>query len=108
MVKSFKHTNQNPDKISSDKETLDNIEQLLQLHGYETCDLIHQYYVERNKEQSQMSDSPYGLLTVKCCFRGDNLEVGTHCGIVCERLRYIHIHFTAGNYERQKFGASRQ
>lgn len=42
MVKSFKNTQTGA--MTSDRATLDNIEQLLQLHGYETCDLIHQYY----------------------------------------------------------------
>lgn len=54
---------------------METIEKLLQLHGYETSDLIHQYYVERHHYQSQMVDSPYGLLTIKCAFNGGNLDV---------------------------------
>lgn len=75
MVKSFKTANMHSSKNSSDKETLEAIEQLLQLHGYETGDLIHQYYIERNKEQKQMDGSPFGLLTVRGCFKDNNLEV---------------------------------
>lgn len=77
MVKSFK-TSQTG-QISSDKATLDSIEQLLQLHAYETCDLIHQYYKERHREQSKMTSTPYGQLTVRCWFRDySNLEVSVY------------------------------
>lgn len=75
MVKSFKNTNSTIEKQSSDKETLENIERLLELHGYETCELIHQYYQERAKEQDQLTDSPYGQLTVRCWFKGNTLEI---------------------------------
>lgn len=59
----------------SRKETMETVEKLLQLHGYETSDLIHQYYVERHQYQLQMTDTPFGQLTIKCAFNGDNLEV---------------------------------
>lgn len=75
MVKSFKCTNSIDEKQSSDKETLENIERLLVLHGYETSDLIHQYYVERANEQAQLTDAPYGQLTVRCWFKENLLEV---------------------------------
>lgn len=76
MVKCFKTANVNSNNSSSDRATLEAIEQLLKLHGYETGDLIHQYYIERIKEQNQMTDSPYGLLTVRCNFKeNNNLEV---------------------------------
>lgn len=43
MVQNFK-TSQNPaeNSTSSDRETLETINRLLELHGYETHDLIHQ------------------------------------------------------------------
>lgn len=73
MVKSFKGAH---NKLSSDKEILENIERLLQLHGYETSDLIHQYYLERVEEQKASTDtSSRGQLTVKCKFRDNSLEV---------------------------------
>lgn len=56
-------------------ETMTTIQKLLQVHGYETGDLIHQYYIERHQYQLQMTSSPYGLLTIKCAINGDNLEV---------------------------------
>lgn len=73
MVKSFEFGSAIVN--TSRKETMETIEKLLQIHGYETCDLIHQYYVERHQYQSQMNDSQYGQLTIKCAFNGDNLEV---------------------------------
>lgn len=62
-------------KNTSDRATLEAIEQLLQLHGYETCDLIHQYYIERKREQDQIADAPYGMLTVRCCLKESSIEV---------------------------------
>lgn len=78
MVKSFKGTQSSKDKVSSDKETLEEIFKLLELHGYETCDLIHQYYIERVKQQDESSDSRYGQLTVRCWFEGTNLHVSQY------------------------------
>lgn len=73
MVKSFKL--ENSGKISSDKETLEHIERLLELHAYETADLIHQYYLERLEDQKNMEDCIYGELTVRCNFSNSSLEV---------------------------------
>lgn len=56
-----------------ERETLAETERLLQLHSYETSDLIHQYYVERHREQSKMNDSPYGQLTIRGHFTADDL-----------------------------------
>lgn len=56
-----------------ERETLAETERLLQLHSYETCDLIHQYYVERHREQTKMNDSPYGQLTIRGHFTADDL-----------------------------------
>lgn len=70
MVKSFKCG----DTASTcvERETLAETEKLLQLHSYETSDLIHQYYYERYKEQQAMEDTPLGQLTVQCGFSDDN------------------------------------
>ncbi|XP_037921818.1 protein unc-13 homolog 4B isoform X3 [Hermetia illucens] len=72
MVTSFK-LSQN--STNSDKETLENIERTLELHAYETADLIHQYYLERLKDQQNMEDCPYGELTVRCNFVNNKLEL---------------------------------
>lgn len=59
-----------------EREILAETERLLQLHSYETSDLIHQYYIERLKEQQTMIDTPYGQLTIRGTFADDsNLEV---------------------------------
>lgn len=56
----------------TEKEVLDSIEQKLQLHGAETADLIHQYYLERMKQQQTMEDAPLGQLTVRCSVGDDD------------------------------------
>lgn len=75
MVQNFKDHDNTADKPSSDKETLEVIDRLLELHGYETSDLIHQYYIERAKEQQALDSTPYGQLTVRCWFNENTLEV---------------------------------
>lgn len=60
---------------ADDESTLSQIQKLLELHGYETQDLIHQYYIERHTEQQNKKDKDLGQLTVKCSFRDNSLEV---------------------------------
>ncbi|XP_059619903.1 protein unc-13 homolog 4B isoform X1 [Phlebotomus argentipes] len=72
MIQSFKGTKKCE---SSDRAVLNNIEQLLELHGFETADLIHQYYLERLKECQVIRETPYGQLTVRCCFKDLVLEI---------------------------------
>lgn len=73
MVKSFKCGNTCASK--TERETLETIEKLLQLHGLETSALIHQYYVERHRQQENMSDSPFGMLTIRCSISDNYLDV---------------------------------
>lgn len=56
-------------------EKMEQVDQLIELHSQETADLIHQYYKERHAIQEETEKSPYGLLTVRCCFRGNELEI---------------------------------
>ncbi|XP_055698353.1 protein unc-13 homolog 4B isoform X3 [Phlebotomus papatasi] len=72
MIQSFKGTKKCE---ASDRAVLNNIEQLLELHGFETADLIHQYYLDRLKEQQVIRETPYGQLTVRCCFKNLVLEI---------------------------------
>lgn len=44
------------------------IEELLKLHGLKTAELIHQNNQDRLKEQKEMEEIIYGLITVKICF----------------------------------------
>ncbi|XP_058814021.1 protein unc-13 homolog 4B isoform X2 [Topomyia yanbarensis] len=75
LVENFKTTQSLESENASDKDTLVHIERLLQLHGYETTDLIHQYYLDRLKEQETENDDTYGQLTVQCFFKQNVLEL---------------------------------
>ncbi|XP_055524465.1 protein unc-13 homolog 4B isoform X3 [Wyeomyia smithii] len=75
MVANFKSTENPETETSSDKETLAHIERLLTLHGYETTDLIHQYYLDRLKEQEEETSESCGMLTVQCFFKENVLEL---------------------------------
>lgn len=65
----------NEQSQSTDRERLQKIDRLLEIHGYETADLIHQYYKDRYTMQRHMSDTPYGILTVQCYFQRNALEI---------------------------------
>ena len=77
MVDNFKCQNSSDQKIcSSDNETLEKIDKMLELHGYETADLIHQYYKERySMQQLMVTDAPFGILTVQCYLQKNTLEI---------------------------------
>ncbi|XP_067616080.1 protein unc-13 homolog 4B isoform X4 [Eurosta solidaginis] len=60
---------------TSNIEVLKEIEKTLDLHAYETADLIHQYYIELLGVQKRISKSEYGQLTIKGNFSGSNLEL---------------------------------
>jgi BAI1-associated protein 3 len=72
LVTNFKSHNNN---TTSDKETLEKVQRLLELHGYETSDLIQQYYLDRYIEQKSSTDTPLGILTVQCYFKANQLEI---------------------------------
>mgnify|MGYP002655273053 CR=1 FL=1 len=75
MVENFKSQDSENPIESSDKKTLENIDKLLEIHGFETADLIHQYYRERYLIQNTLDDAPFGLLTVQCFFNKNILEI---------------------------------
>lgn len=75
MVENFKCQSSDRQILSSDKETLEEIDKLLMLHAYETSDLIHQYYNERYTIQKNMEDNPFGLLSLQCFFQKNILEI---------------------------------
>lgn len=74
MVKAFKKA-QSENTPTTDKETLDDCWKLLEVHGFETSDLIHQYYQDRVVEQQALTEHPYGILTVRCHFEGNTLHI---------------------------------
>ncbi|XP_018793043.1 PREDICTED: protein unc-13 homolog 4B [Bactrocera latifrons] len=51
--------------VTSDIEVLREVEKALDLHAYETSDLIHQYYLELLGCQQGISRSEFGQLTIK-------------------------------------------
>lgn len=71
MIQSFRQDNK--EMYSSD--TLKRVEYLLKLHGMETRELIHQYYLEKWQEQQAVQEPTLGLLTVRAQFIDDNLKV---------------------------------
>lgn len=73
LIKYFKCDNSK--RQTSDAVTLEKVERLLELHGYETSDLIQQYYFDRFNEQQQMTDTPFGILTVQCYFKKNLLDI---------------------------------
>ncbi|XP_075147164.1 C2 and C2B_Munc13-like domain-containing protein staccato isoform X2 [Haematobia irritans] len=60
---------------TSDSEELHEIERILELHSFETADLIHQYYLDRLGNQKETTNSAYGQLTIKGKFTDNNLEL---------------------------------
>ncbi|KAM7362908.1 C2 and C2B_Munc13-like domain-containing protein staccato isoform 2-T2 [Cochliomyia hominivorax] len=64
MISCFKSGN----LVTSDVEVLTEIERILDLHAFETADLIHQYYLERLGHQKEISKSEYGKLTIRAKF----------------------------------------
>ncbi|KAF7409997.1 hypothetical protein HZH68_004378 [Vespula germanica] len=60
---------------TSNVQVLEKIEELLKLHGLETAELIHRYNQDRLKEQKEMEETIYGLLTVKACFLNNSLNI---------------------------------
>ncbi|KZC08060.1 BAI1-associated protein 3 [Dufourea novaeangliae] len=60
---------------SSNVQVLEKIENLLELHGLETAELIHRYHQERIKDQNELDDSEYGQLTVKAYFVDNILTI---------------------------------
>lgn len=71
MIRSFRPDNN--ENFTS--ENLKRVEYLLKLHGLETRELIHQYFLERWQEQQTISEQKLGVLTVRAQFIDDNLKL---------------------------------
>ncbi|XP_043464815.1 protein unc-13 homolog 4B isoform X5 [Leptopilina heterotoma] len=56
-------------------QVLEKIESLLKLHGLETAELIHRYNLERIREQKELEDPVYGLLTVRAQFIDNSMNI---------------------------------
>lgn len=75
MVTNFKNSTTDGTSPCSDRETLASIERLLTLHGFETSDLINQYYLDQYQAQQELTTTEFGQLTVRCWFNGNTLEI---------------------------------
>lgn len=75
--------------VTSDVEVLSVIERILDLHAFETADLIHQYYLERLGHQKDVSKSEYGKLTIRANFIDSGLVV---CNIQIKK-KYNYLTF---------------
>ncbi|XP_053963719.1 protein unc-13 homolog 4B isoform X1 [Anastrepha ludens] len=61
--------------VTSDIEVLQEVEKVLDLHAFETADLIHQYYIELLGHQKSISCSEFGQLTIKANFTETDLVI---------------------------------
>ncbi|XP_030370061.1 protein unc-13 homolog 4B isoform X2 [Scaptodrosophila lebanonensis] len=61
--------------VTSDVKVLSAIEKILDLHAFETSDLIHQYYLERLGAQKELQKSQYGQLTITAQFGEGRLKL---------------------------------
>lgn len=76
-------------------QVLEKIECLLKLHGLETAELIHRYHEERVKEQKEMEEPTYGLVSVKAYFVDNSLNI--------QILNARNLHCTDSNGEHKFF-----
>lgn len=74
MISCFKTGN----IVTSDVEVLSEIERILDLHAFETADLIHQYYLERLGNQKELTKSEYGQLTIRASLTETGLVVSNN------------------------------
>ncbi|KAJ4435781.1 hypothetical protein ANN_18400 [Periplaneta americana] len=61
--------------VASNLSLLKKMDHMLHLHGMETQELIHQYYLEKQEEQKAMETALYGLLTVRLQFAENMLRI---------------------------------
>ncbi|XP_017464694.1 PREDICTED: protein unc-13 homolog D [Rhagoletis zephyria] len=59
--------------VTSDIEVLKEVEKALDLHAFESADLIHQYYIELLGKQNSITRSEFGQLTIKANFTETDL-----------------------------------
>lgn len=61
--------------VTSDNKILEEIESLLDLHGLETAELIHHYYLERLQYQREQTKANFGQLTISAQFTESKILV---------------------------------
>lgn len=76
LLKFFKIGEDTHDSLlNNNNEMLTKIQNVLYYHGMETWQLIHQYHIDRLKEQQAMTTASYGMLTVRMQFVHDLLRI---------------------------------
>lgn len=61
--------------VTSDNKILEEIESLLDLHGLETAELIHHFYLDRLQYQKEQTKANFGQLTISAQFTESKLLV---------------------------------
>jgi len=54
---------------------LKEVQSLLDIYAAETWQIIHRYLINRQEQQQDLAESPYGALAVKAMFSGTNLFI---------------------------------
>lgn len=73
VMKMIASLNMAGEEMVKGKEEMHRILGLLDLHGKETEEIVHQYYLDQLRKQEKMVDAPYGQLTVCATVTEDNL-----------------------------------
>lgn len=71
--------------VTSDNKILQEIESLLDLHGLETAELIHHYYLERLQYQKEQTKANFGQLTISAQFTETKLLVRSEIVVDIDR-----------------------
>ncbi|KAJ8881430.1 hypothetical protein PR048_017911 [Dryococelus australis] len=95
-----------------DSEILQKIQHLLMVHGLETSELIHQYFLERLPSQDHPAVPSLGLLTVRLQFVEDvvrvelmnarNIRAMDTNGVSRKHLRFRHLHHSKRKENKTK------
>lgn len=72
--------------VTSDNKILEEIESLLDLHGLETAELIHHYYLERLQYQREQTKANFGQLTISAQFTESKILVRSKTAIHTQKI----------------------
>lgn len=72
--------------VTSDNKILEEIESLLDLHGLETAELIHHYYLERLQYQREQTKANFGQLTISAQFTESKILVRIKIAIHTQKI----------------------
>uniref|UniRef100_A0A336MP88 CSON004614 protein n=1 Tax=Culicoides sonorensis TaxID=179676 RepID=A0A336MP88_CULSO len=100
MTTSFKIPGSDATTDAADIQVLQQVTKLLELHGLETADLVHQYYKERVEEQKTINEPNMGVLTIQVYFNQNTLELEI---MNARNLRPMDSSGTSDSYVRVNF-----